>query len=195
MHLFFTQYIAQLGWLIYLLIAVLIFLEGEAVIYSVMFLSYQGVLNIYSAVIVICLAVLLTDLSSYAIGNYGQNIFPRMARFYERLVRPIDNRLRTLSFGVFLISKFTYGLHRAVMIRSGMLRLDFWKFFKLDVLTSALWIAIISGLAYGSWRSVHHLRHSLKYIEISLAVGIIILLFSSHLVAYFSKKKLLADKK
>lgn len=192
---YFAQHIIELGWLVYPLIALLVFLEGEAVIYSVMFLSYQGVLNIYTAVLVICLAILLTDLSSYAIGSYGQNIFPRVARFYERLVRPIDKQLTKMSFTVFLISKFTYGLHRAVMIRSGMLHLDFKKFFKIDLITSGLWMLIISALAYGSWRSVHHLRQSLKYIEVTLVVGVILLLLSSHLVAYFSKRELLADKK
>lgn len=160
-----------------------------------MFLSYQGLLNVYAAIIVICLAVLLTDVSSYAIGVYGPRYLPRLAKFYERLVHPIDPRLQKMSFTVFLISKFTYGLHRAVMIRSGMLKLDFPKFFKIDILTSAIWIAVISGLAYGSWSSVRYLRHTLRYTEIVLACGIVILIATSHTVSYFSKKRLLENKK
>lgn len=195
MNHFFTNHILQLGWLLYPLIAVLIFLEGEAVIYTVMFLSYQGILNVYAAILVICLAVLFTDISSYAIGVYGPRYLPRLARFYEKLVCPIDARLQKMSFGIFLISKFTYGLHRAVTIRSGMLRLDFKKFFKINIITSSIWVPVISGLAYASWSSVQYLRHTLRYTEIILACGVIILLLSSHIVSYFSKRKLLANKK
>ena len=195
MNHFFINHIAQLGWFIYPLIALLIFLEGEAIIYSVMFLSYQGTLNIYAVITVICLSVLLTDASSYAIGVYGPRYLPRLAKFYEKLVTPIDVRLQKMSFGVFLISKFTYGLHRAIMIRSGMLKLDIVRFFKIDLLTSAIWIAVISVLAYGSWSSVKYLRHTLRYTEIILACGIVILIASSHIVSHFSKKKLLENKK
>ncbi len=194
MHIFFAHYIAQLGWIIYPLIAILIFLEGEGVIYSVMFLSYHGTLNIYAAVATICLTVILTDMSSYAIGYYGTQKFPRIARFYERIMHPFDHRLNRISFTFFLISKFTYGLHRAVVIRSGMLRIPLKKFIRIDIITSALWILVIAGLAYGSWRSVHYLHRSLRYAEIGLGIGVLILLVSSHVISYFSKKKLLANK-
>lgn len=195
MNLFLTHHIAQLGWLVYPLIIATIFFEGEAVIYSVMFLSYQGTLNIYASLASICFSVLMTDASSYALGYYGTKTFPRIARFYEKLMSPLDDRLRSMSFVVFLVSKFTYGLHRAVVIRSGMLRVSFKKFMRIDILTSLVWVGTIAGFAYGSWRSIHYLHRSLRYAEIVLALGIVLLLVASHIVSRISKKRLLENKK
>ncbi|OGH60854.1 MAG: hypothetical protein A2848_01885 [Candidatus Magasanikbacteria bacterium RIFCSPHIGHO2_01_FULL_50_8] len=191
MDLFIADYLATLGGLVYLLIAIAIFLEGEAVIFGVMFLAYQGSLNFYAAVAVIILSVLLTDIVSYNIGYYGPKIFPRVARFYERIVHPMDTKLRTLSFVTFLISKFTYGFHRAVLIRSGMLRLPFWKFFRINVLTAAIWIATIAAIAFASWKSLTYIQKSLHYVEVGLIAGVVLVLIGSHLVAHLSKRKLL----
>lgn len=191
----FANYIAHLGALTYPLIAVAIFLEGEAVIFGVMFLAYQGLLNIYSAIITIILAVLFTDVSSYFIGYYGPLYLPRIAAFYEKIVTPMDSKLRSMSFTMFLISKFTYGFHRAVLIRSGMLRVPFWKFFRINIITSTIWITTISLIAYASWESVHYIQRSLKYVEAALAFGVILLFIIAHAIRYFSKQKLLADTK
>lgn len=192
-HIFAT-YIAHLGIFTYPLIGVAIFLEGEAVIFGVMFLAYEGLLNIYSTVTTIVLSVLFTDISSYAIGYYGPTYLPRVASFYEKIVTPMDNKLRRMSFIMFLISKFTYGFHRAVLIRSGMLRLPFWKFFRINILTSTIWIVTISLISYASWQSVHIIQHSLRYVERALALGVILLLIGSHTVAHFSKRKLLSSE-
>lgn len=191
----FANYLAHLGALTFPLIGIAIFLEGEAVIFATMFLAYQGLLNIYTTIIVIILSVLFTDISSYFIGYYGPLYLPRIAAFYEKIVTPMDNKLRKMSFTMFLISKFTYGFHRAVLIRSGMLRLPFWKFFRINIITSAIWITTISLIAFASWQSVHYIQHSLRYVESALAIGVILLLIGSHIVAHFSKQKLLSDTK
>ncbi len=195
MDLYIANYLAQLGVFIYLLIAIAIFLEGEAVIFGVMFLAYQGSLNIYTSIAVIILSVLLTDVVSYGIGYYGPEKLPRIARFYERIVNPMDGKLHRMSFLTFLISKFTYGFHRAVLIRSGMLRLPFWNFLRINVITSSIWIVTISAIAFASWKSLGYIQKSLHYVEAVLIIGVIGILISSHVVAHFSKKKLLGNKK
>lgn len=193
MDLYIANYLAELGALIYLLIAIAIFLEGEAVIFGVMFLAYQGSLNIYTSVAVIIISVLLTDIISYNIGYYGPGIFPRAARFYERIVHPMDSKLHRMSFLTFLISKFTYGFHRAVLIRSGMLRLPFWKFFKINLLTSSIWMITIAVIAFASWKSLSYIQKSLHYVEAGLIIGVVGILIGSHVIAHLSKKKLLTQ--
>ncbi|MCX6781258.1 MAG: hypothetical protein NT003_04060 [Candidatus Magasanikbacteria bacterium] len=188
--LHFTTFITHLGPLAYPLIGFVIFFEGEAVIFTVMFLSYHKTLNILFTLPIIILAVIATDVTSYMIGRHGKKYFPRVAQFYTHLVHPIDNRLKAMTFGIFLISKFTYGLHRAIIIRVGQLDLPFWKFFRINLLTTAVWITTISGLAYGSWRSVRHFENSFKYIGIVLAGSVLALLIGSHVAARISKSKL-----
>ncbi len=194
MKQFIAHQIVELGWLIFPLIALLILLEGEAVIYSVMFLSFQGSLNLYAAVITICCAVALTDISSYAFGYYGKIFFPRIAKFYEKIIHPLDGRLQKMSFSVFLISKFTYGLHRAVMIRSGMLELPIKKFFRINLITNIIWIITISCLAFGSWKSIHFFEETLRYAEVFMLIFVVLLLIGSHIFSFYSNRKLLAEK-
>lgn len=193
MDLYIANYLAQLGVFIYLLIAIAIFLEGEAVIFGVMFLAYQGSLNIYTSVAVIIISVLFTDIISYHIGYYGPNVLPRIARFYERIVHPMDGKLHKMSFLTFLISKFTYGFHRAVLIRSGMLHLPFWKFFKINLLTSSIWVITISAIAFASWKSLSYIQKSLHYVEVGLIIGVIGILIGSHIIAHLSKKSLVTQ--
>lgn len=190
-HAFLVTSIAALGGWVYPLITLAIFLEGEAVIYTVMFLSFQGTLSLWITVPVIFFSVLLTDYISYYVGVFGPRIFPRLANFYSRLTEPLDARLRSLSFTVYLISKFTYGLHRAVLIRSGMIGIPYKKLLKINLITSVIWIVTIGAVAYASWQSISYIGTSLKYVEATLLVGIIGLLIGSHIISHFGKAKLL----
>jgi membrane protein DedA with SNARE-associated domain len=183
--------IASLGLWVYPAIALAIFLEGEAVIYSVMFLTFEGMLKLKFTLPIVCASVLATDFISYQVGVYGPRFFPRLAKFYSHLTAPLDDRLRSLSFTVYLISKFTYGMHRAVLIRSGMIGVPFKKLLKINLVTSAIWIATITGAAYASWQSISYIGKSLRYIEVVLLVGIIVILLGSHFISHLTKIKLL----
>lgn len=189
-HNFLSQ-IAALGPGVYPLIALAIFLEGEAVIYGVMFLAFQGVISLPIVLPIIVVSVLITDFISYQVGKYGPRYLPRIANFYGRLTAPMDGRLEKLSLTVYLVSKFTYGFHRAVLIRSGMIGIPFKKLFKINLITSFVWITTIFGLAFASWKSFTYIHKSFRYVEIALLIGIIGMLLISHLVSHFTKMKLL----
>ncbi len=189
----FLPALVGLGDYIYIIIAIALFFEGEAVIYAAMFLAFQDLISIYILVPVIFASVIATDFSSYQIGRHGHKFFPRLARFYGNLTAPMDERLHSLSLGVYLVSKFTYGFHRAVLIRSGMIGIPFKKLFAINFVTSTIWIAAISGIAFASWKSLGYVKRSFHYIEITLLIGIICVLLGSHIISHFAKIKLLGD--
>lgn len=170
--------------------ALAIFFEGEAVIYSVMYLAFERLLPLHIVVPVICASVLATDFISYKIGQHGHKFFPRLAAGYGRLTAPMDSRLQRLSLSVYLISKFAYGLHRAVLIRSGMIGIPFRRLFVINLLTSTIWIAVISGAAYASWRSISIVKTSLHFFELGLIVGIIAIIAGSHIIGLIARAKM-----
>ncbi len=194
-HAQLLEYVATFGPAIYPLIAVAIFFEGEAVIYGVMFLVFQGVLSAYISIPVIIGSVVATDFISYQIGKHGHKFFPRLAKFYGGLTSPMDDRLHSLSLAVYMISKFTYGFHRAVLIRSGMIHIPFRKLLKINLITSAVWISVITLASYASWQSLQFVGKSLHYVELFLLGGIIVVLLLSHIVSHFTKMKLLGTPK
>ena len=191
-HTFFLGAIASWGAWVYPLLVLAIFFEGEAVIYTVMFLTFEKIISAWITVPLIFVSVMFTDFISYSIGARCPKYFPRIAHYYEKLTSPMDARLKSVSFSVYLISKFTYGFHRAVLIRSGMIGIPVKKLFAINFFTSIIWIGAISAIAFGSWRSVSYLR-SFRYVEITLLAGIIGVLLGSHIISHFAKMKLAND--
>lgn len=179
------------GPFVYPIIALAIFFEGEAVIFSTMFLVFEKILNPYITIPLIFVSVILTDFISYQIGKHGPRFLPRLAHYYEKLTEPLDSRLQNASFSTYLISKFTYGMHRAVLIKSGMIQVPFKKFARITCITSTIWIVVISAVSFASWKSVEIIGHSLRFIEIGLLVGVIVILVGSHLISHFAKAQLL----
>ena len=170
----------------YLLIFIGILIEGEAVLFTAMFLTHQGFFNLEYMLFWVLLGVIIGDMLWYRLGAYF-NILPLFIRKWVNGIAvsfDLDNHLRQRTARTIFISKFTYGFNRPILIRAGSLRVPLRKFFKGDLTAALLWIPIIGGLGYASSEFFLFIKHYWRFAEITILLIIVAFLF---LVRYFSK--------
>lgn len=115
---------------------------------------------------------------------------PRVNAWIDRLAKPFDQHLSLNPPRTIFISKFIYGLHRTIILRSGMLKIPLSKFLKADVPAAILWIGIVGGVGYATGISSLLFKRYLPIAEIVLFLGLVGFLVFVRLVSQFLKKEL-----
>ena len=185
----FLHYLTIYAPLGYLLIFVGLLLEGELVLFTAAFLTYRGVFDFGPMFLVVISSVLLGDLGWYFLGRkYLNGSFSFLNRWVEKFAKPFDNHLRSRPSRTIFISKFAYGFHRSILVRSGSLKIPLKEFFKADIVASIFWIAIVGGLGYGTSSLFLFLRRYLKFAEVALFFGLILFFALSSFISRRSKK-------
>jgi membrane protein DedA with SNARE-associated domain len=159
-----------------------LFFEGEIVIFTAMFLAHRGIFNLYEITAVLAVGVLLNDLCWHKLGGSAYGRSERAERWVQKFAGPLDNFLRQHQFKTFLITKFTYGLMRPTLVRSGMLGMTTKDFIKHDYPAAVVWITIVGGLGYFASASLPLLKHYFKLAEIILLVVLISFFIAWHLI-------------
>lgn len=173
----------------YLIIFLGMILEGDIVLFTASFLTHQGFFDIGDMTVAILGGVLIGDIFWYAMGSrISGNAQSFFARWIERIAHFFDKHIRQRPFRTIFISKFAYGMHHALLARAGMIRLPFREFLRNDIAASALWILIVGGLGYGSSVSFIFLKHYLRFTEVVILAGILLILFLDYAVARRSRK-------
>jgi membrane protein DedA with SNARE-associated domain len=108
----------------------------------------------------------------------------------RKIAGPFDEHLRERTFHTIFLSKFIYGVHHAILIRAGMLRMRLDKFIKIDFASSVTWIVVVGGLGFISSLSFDRIRHQIKFLEGALLIAFIGFLLISYLISYEAKRKL-----
>ncbi len=172
----------------YLLVFIGLLFEGEIVLFTAAFLIHQGVFDLGDMLLVVISAVLLGDTMWYFGGSYLHINFPFLNHWLEKLGKPFDDHLKLHSLRTIFVSKFIYGFHRPILLRSGQLQIPFKEFFKADLIASFFWISIIGGLGYGTSTLFIFFKHYFRVAEVALLLGSIIFFYLLHLVSNRSKK-------
>ena len=190
--------ISSLGAWNYAIIFLAMIVEGDPFLFSAFFLANEGVFGIATLSIVIFLGVLVGDLLWYWLGvkidkqNFSLREISRretkLMVWAEKVAAPFDDHLISRTFHTIFISKFTYGIYHAIILRAGMLRFPIRRFIGYDAISTIVWMAAVGGLGYFSSYSFSLVKQSLKYAEIGLLIGILFFLFISHYISKRSKK-------
>jgi membrane protein DedA with SNARE-associated domain len=159
------------GWdlVIYPLIAIALALEGDFVLFAVMLAVFQGVLHPAYAISAAAVGTLLGDAWWFNLGaslrNKQQN---RIVRGIVRITDSFEHRLQRHPRRILFLSKLTYGLHRPIIIRTGMTGMSLKRFMRADIPAASFWFLSITGLAYVASVTLLPVRAYLHYVEFAL---------------------------
>ncbi len=183
----FLQTHRELG---YIVIFVAMIFEGDLFLFSAAFLTHRGFFDPLNMFVTILTGVLTGDLLWYWIGLRLQEREGWVTRWAKKIAEPFDDHLQHRTFHTIFLSKFIYGVHHAILIRAGMLRMGLDRYIKTDFLSSVLWIAVVGTLGFVSSYSYALVRDQIKFFEGAMLAAFIGFLLISYTISYQAKKKL-----
>ncbi len=172
----------------YLVFFLAMLVEGEIFLFVAAFLTQQGVFNPFIMAPVVLTGITVGDILWYRLGLKLNHSASRLARWAEKISKPFDHHLSTRPMRTIMISKFIYGVHRAIIIRSGILKIDFHKFLKYDFRANLIWLVVVGGLGYASGASYHLIKGYLRFAEIAILGIIILFLILERLLARLARE-------
>lgn len=158
----------------YVLAFVGIAIEGDIVLFIVAILAHQGFFDIGDILMVSCAAALFGDLMWYRLGYHLSQWFPKFHERVARIAKPFDNHLQSKPLRTLFISKFTYGIHRVVLLRAGVLGISPLRFLKMDAPLVLMWAVIIIAIGYLTSLSISAFRHYLRFVQIIIFLSVVI---------------------
>ncbi len=190
MNSLLIQHALALGYFGYLFIFVGLLIEGHAFVFLAYFLTGQGVFNFWLISLIVILGVFTEDLFWFWLGVQLKKRSTKFNEWAEKLAKPFDTHLINRPVRTIFISKFTYGINRAILMRAGSLGIDFKKLLKGNFSASAIMVSILGSLGYFSKASFELAKHYLKLGEFTILLFIGILFLADHFVSKYFKKTL-----
>lgn len=165
----FLNNIAHFSQAIYEVIFFGMFVEANVTtLGSSVLISYK-ILNPF---FIVCLVIAGAFAEQYALYFLGRGL--SRSKFLEyhvnRLVAKYDGHFTHKTFRSLLVSKFIFGLHRAVLIRCGMLKISLKHFTAATLRSTTIWLLFFFILGFIFSASYNSLKHYLKYGELALLI-------------------------
>jgi membrane protein DedA with SNARE-associated domain len=192
---FFLHSLADLGWVTYLVIFVAMLFEGEVVLFTTVYLAEEHYLKMRYLTPVLFAGAVTGDVLWFTLGGYLEQKSAFIRHWFGKITQPINQRLARKPSLVIFVSKFTYGLNRATLMRAGAHGMEFRNFFLTDLFTIFCWMSVIGNLAYFSSASSIFFRHTLKYAEIGLLIGIVFMMLCVHLFTVVARRMIASNGK
>ncbi len=187
---FFFQYNNQWHLYGYVLLALGIFIEGDAVLFTAGFLAHRGFFNPSLTFLWALVGATLGDIVWYKLGEYLENKDNRLVRWLKTATNPLGPYLLNHPKKSLFISKFLYGINHAILAKAGAMRMPLNELIRNDLPANLFWIITIGSLGYASSAGLVHMRHPVRTAELGLLIGILTIIMLAHIFAYFFKKKL-----
>lgn len=159
---------------VYIFFALGMLVEGLLFALTVMFFITTGVVEPLPAVLSVLLGAMLEQWLFYYAGTRLNN-FPRITNWVNRVAARFDEHIQRRILHTLLISKFIYGVHRAILIRSGMLNVPRREFFKASIISASFWLLAIGVSGY--FFSSYFLKYARYWSLIDLLPFILIFIF------------------
>lgn len=185
-----ASYLGFLGPLGYILLFLGMIFEGDAVLFLAGFLTHQGFFEPIPMAATVLWGVIVGDNLWYSLGLKFKKSSFFLNRWARRITAPFDGHLLNKPMRTIFISKFTYGLNHAILVRAGELGIKWKHLEKGDILATLLWAAIVGGLGYFSSASFSLVKSYLRFTEIALLLGFLIFFGLEYLITEKTKKRL-----
>lgn len=190
MHHYLFEFLKTHSFLGYIVVFLAMIFEGDILLFTTAFLTHQGFFSPVYMFVTILSGVLGGDLFWYWVGLRLRERTGWVAHWAKRIAEPFDNHLKLRTGRTIFLSKFIYGVHHAILIRSGMLKIQLKRYFKIDFAATVIWILVVGGLGFISSFSFDRIKHQIRFWEGAfLAVTSLFLIFS-YLISYEAKRKL-----
>lgn len=156
--------------------------EGDVVVFTSFFLLYQRFFSFFAIVPVLFAGSLLGDFMWWCFGIFIRHLPKMFHKWVHYVAEPFDVQLFKRPWHLLFLAKFTYGLRHALLMRSAMLGMPFKKILFIDVVTTAVWMAILGSLGYFSGASFEIVRKYLRYAEVVVLLIFLAFLSIQHVV-------------
>lgn len=186
----FLSYLALSPVIGYVLVFFIMMFEGDAALFTAAFLTSQGYFDFWEMTFTALSGVLIGNILWYWAGWHLDHLSPFLNKWSERIGRPFDDHLLKRTFRTFFISKFTYGVHHALLVRAGALKMSLGTFIKNDFFATIIWFCVIWALGYTVGASFVYVKKYLKYAEIALLISLAGIFYLEYTVRKRSKEKL-----
>jgi membrane protein DedA with SNARE-associated domain len=190
MHSMIFQYLQTHPTLGYIAIFFAMIIEGDLFLFTAFFLVHQGYFNFSTMLTTVFTGTMAGDLFWYWLGMKLNHTPSKLNNWVQRLTEPFAGHLIKRPFHTIFFSKFVYGVHHAILIRAGSMQIVLKEFLRDDFLSSIFWIAIVGSLGFISSLSFSFVRYSIKFVELSLLIGVLVFYVIWHIVALRAKKEL-----
>lgn len=188
MELLFLNVLILWSPLGYILIFLAMMFEGDIALFTAAFLTNLGLFDPFAASATAVAGVLIGDWLWYEAGKHVHRLPQFLSSRIEKFATPFDEKLAARPLHTLFLTKFAYGIHHLVLLRSGSIRLSLKRFLWADIPSSLTWFAIIGGLGYFFGYSLFGAEKYLKFGEVAILIGLAILFSAEKLVRRFSKK-------
>lgn len=172
MRSFFLHYLTVSPPLGYLLLFIGMLFEGDALLFVTGFLAYHGYFSVSKAFPVVLLGAILGNVIWYQFGKKLVKSDGKIKKWVSKIASPFDKQFGTHLTRTMFLAKFLYGLHRAIIIRIGMLNVPWKKFISSEILATGVWVVAVGGLAYLAGSSIDLIKHYIRFAETGILLGL-----------------------
>lgn len=172
----------------YILIFLAMVFEGDIALFTAAFLTNLGLFDPGDALVTALLGVLIGDWLWYEAGKHIHRLPAFLATRVEKLAAPFDEKIKVRPFRILLLTKFAYGIHHLILLRSGASGLRLSRFFAADLPASLIWVAVVGSLGYFFGASLFGAERYLKFGEVGILAGVILLFIAEKLIRRFSRR-------
>jgi membrane protein DedA with SNARE-associated domain len=125
------------------------------------------------------LGYLLGSIGGWAIGVYGgRPLLERRGRWFHLSADRLDRAERWFDrwddLAVF-VGRVTPVVRSFISIPAGIFRMSFWRYTVLTLIGSAVWCFALAGVGWGLGRSYETFHHDFRFVDYSVAAGLVAL--------------------
>jgi membrane protein DedA with SNARE-associated domain len=157
----------------YLLIFIGTFAEGETLLLLGGYFAHRGYLDLYGVMATAFVAAVCGDQVFFHVGRrHAGKLFARFPHLHDK-VRDAVHRAERHQNTVVLCMRFLWGLRIAVPVAMGMTRMDAGKFFRLNLVSAAIWAVLFASLGFSASHLVASLVDDFHRYELWIAGGLL----------------------
>lgn len=176
-----TGTLPDLGAWSYLLLFVLVFVEGPVVTMMAGAMAGAGILRFDMVLLVAILANTIADYIWYLLGYFGGNrsilYRTRWMRRRRHVVQRLRASIRQEAVKLFVLTKLAVGMMSIpVLIAAGMSHVAWWRLFLVSLIVEPIWNGILIFAGYRLGDYISHLDRGLRILAF-LGSVIIVWLF------------------
>lgn len=169
MDLNFLTTLPHFSGLLYAALFVGMFVEANLTIVACAFLILRHLINPFFGIPLVIAGGFFEQYALYFLGlHLGQK--EKLAHYVNKVIGRYDSHFIHNTFRSLLVSKFIYGLHRLVLIRTGMLKISLEHFTKSTIKSTGLWLLSFFILGFVFSASYAFIKHYFKYGEVALLI-------------------------
>ena len=182
----------------YWILIPLSFIEGPIVAFITGTLAWLGYFNPYIAFAIFIVRDIVVDAFLYFLGRFGEGT--RLARRLQRKLGVTNEHfddVRTMwerhGFKTMFFSKLSYGVSAALLRAAGMVKMNYYTYFRYAILVALAQYGVLFLLGYyfgNTLGTVSDILHALQYI----VAAIFIVAIGYYILTRYMRKKLLEEE-